>query len=241
MTGLAGVSVWALSLLPRLFLYPGGVWMLAALLWLRLASGGPQVIRPATLGRGLVEASLPALAVAWAALALTPLPGAAPLAAPIDRLALVALVLVSLTLDWKEGAWGEGWIGAGMALAVLSPLARGRSLLEEAIGWETSGVLSILCVAAGLAALSASEASGLSGNVRWLAWLGLGFAPLWTGWAQPPVPGVYWVSLVYALGIAGLAGVGKLVHVRFNGRETYSAIVVWGLAILSLLAALLGH
>lgn len=244
MTELAGFSDWALSLLPRLFLYPGGVWLLAALLWLRLASSGPTPIRPAALVADLLKASLPALAVGWAALALISLPGASPLAAPIDRLILAALPLVSLALSGVDDSSKreEGWIGAGITLALLSPLTQGQTLLllsDEAI-WGVSSALSVLSVALGLAALSTAIKRDMSGAVRWLAWLGLGLAPVWTAWAQPPLPGIYWTSLVYTFAIAILAIIGKFMSARIRNRE---AVVtgVWALAVLSLLAALLRY
>ncbi len=83
MNGLEGFSDWTLALLPRLFLYPGGVWMLAAVLGLRFASGGLAAIKPSALVSDLSGVSLLAVAVAWAGLSLVPLPDASPLSAPL--------------------------------------------------------------------------------------------------------------------------------------------------------------
>jgi hypothetical protein len=247
MTGLAGFSDWALSLLPRLFLYPGGAWMLVMLLCLRLASGGPKAVRPATLIADLIKASLPALAVAWAALALISLPGASTLSAPVDRLVLAWLLLVSLTMSEvgreDNHRWAAGWIGAGITLALLSPLTRGRSLLlvGDVAPWNLSSVLSLLAVGAGLVALSMSASRDLPGAVGWLAWLGLGLTPVWAGWDQPPLPGIYWASLVYAIAIALLAIIGRFISAYARDKGVAIIIGVWVLAILSLLAALLGY
>jgi hypothetical protein len=249
MTGLAGFSDWALALLPRLFLYPGGAWMLVMVLWLRLVSGGPKAVRPATLAADLIKASLPALAVGWASLALIPLPGVSALSAPVDRLVLVALILVSRAISEVSGvgkhSWIESCISAGITLALLAPLARGRSLLltgGDGAVWNLSSVLSVLAVMAGLAALSTSAAlDDLPGAARWLAWLGLGLAPVWASWVQPPLPGIYWVSLTYALAIVMLSISGRAISAYARDKGATIAVGVWVLTTLSLLAALLGY
>ena len=57
------------------------------------------------MGRGetrlddLMGANLPSLAIAWAGVALLPLPGASVLPSPVDRWALAAVLAVSLLLD----------------------------------------------------------------------------------------------------------------------------------------------
>src|SRR5437868_6034119 len=94
-------SDWTLALLPRLFLYPGGLWMLSMLLPLCLLPARRRsraFLPPASCL--LPAGPSPQLAVAWVALALLPLPGAAPLPFPVDRLSLAGLLVTSLALDW---------------------------------------------------------------------------------------------------------------------------------------------
>lgn len=244
MSGLEGFSDWTLALLPRLFLYPGGVWLLAALLGLRVTSGGWSAVRPQALVRDLSRASLLALAVAWAASSLVPLPAASPLSSQVDTFALVALLVASLALDEvKRGAsgWREGWVSIGMALAVLAPAVQGRTLLGYVSTWNISSVLSMVCVGVGLIALSVDTGRHLPGAVRWLGWLGLGFAPVLAGWPQVPGGGFYWTSLIYALSIATLVSVGRFVASYTHGRKDVVVAVVCVLATLSLLATLVGY
>ena len=112
-TELASFSDWVLAALPRLFIYPGGAGLVAALLVLRLWPGlGPEPGSGSVpVGRArhmaglrylpyeLSTASLPALAVAWVGVALLPLPGAVPLPLPADRLALAGVFVASLLLE----------------------------------------------------------------------------------------------------------------------------------------------
>ncbi|HKP51398.1 MAG TPA: hypothetical protein VJ183_01970 [Chloroflexia bacterium] len=240
MTGLEGFSDWVLALLTRLFLYPGGVWLLVVLAGLRFACGGAATIRPTALATVLLKSSLPALSVAWAAISMLPLPGASALSAPIDRLALTALVLASLALD-NHPDLREVAISASMALAVLSPLAQGDALLREVRPWEVSSVLSMLCVAVALLVLSNKVVLSLPGAVRWLSWLGLGFAPVLAGWGGHLLPGILGTSLVYATSIAILSTIGRLTSIHKPDKDWAIVTVAYGLAALSLLAALLGY
>ena len=240
--GLEQVSDWTLALLPRIFFYPGGVWLLAALVALRFAAGGLTSLVPSALASDLATAALPALSVAWVAVALLPLPGASPLAAPVDRFVLAALALVALALDRRHGGAvdrREVFIAVSITVALLAPVARGVSLLDGAPTWNLSSIFSMLCVAVGLAALSGRAARNLASAARWLAWLGLGFAPLLADWVAIPLQRLILASLVYAAGIVILAGGSRLVHL--DPRDARWIMVVWALAPVSLLAALLGY
>ncbi|HEY0068598.1 MAG TPA: hypothetical protein VGE04_01370, partial [Chloroflexia bacterium] len=171
MNPLAGFSDWALALLPRLFLYPGGVAMVAALL---LALFTPRQ----TTGKGrtsllretlhlAANANTPALACAWAALSILPLPGLAPLPFPVDRFSLVAIIAVSLLFDLtgaREDRRDELWPGVAIVLALMSPVALQRELMPGGAG---QGVVSYLAGAAVVAGLV-----GLFGSVRY-EWSGL--------------------------------------------------------------------
>jgi len=263
---LAGFSDWTLALLPRLFLYPGGLWALLALVLLRLASGGPSTLKPRMMVESLWDfgfwildfgvirnpkskiqnPNYVAAATAWAALALLPLPGAVPLPSPADRFSLAALLVTSLALDWHSGEQQDvahASTGIAITLALVAPLAQadvGTHIgvpLQSGAYWGVSGWLSLAAVCVGLCLLSTATAYNLAGALRWLAWLGLAVAPLWAVSAELPLPGIYWVSLTYALFIVGLAALGNLVAPRMSSRVLLA--ICWGLAALSLLAALL--
>ncbi|HVF98659.1 MAG TPA: hypothetical protein VND68_02365, partial [Chloroflexia bacterium] len=93
MNPLAGFSDWALALAPRLFLYPGGLAIAAALVLAlytsRRATGTPVVRYAFSL---ITDANTLSLALAWAALSILPMPGTAPLPFPVDRFSLVSVV-----------------------------------------------------------------------------------------------------------------------------------------------------
>jgi hypothetical protein len=253
-TWLPVFSDWTLALLPRLFLYPGGLWMLLMLLCLGSFPGGvsqggaPRSLpsTPRLLPAG-DPASQGALALAWVGLALVPLPGAVLLPFPADRFSLVGLLLTSLALDWHAGAAnGEGRspaartsAGLAIVLAVMAPLAGGRSLLQGDAAWGLSGWLSLAAVAAGLLSILAlGTRDPASGGLRWLGWFGLAAAPLWTSGALPVAgPAWVWVSLSYLAAILVLAGLGRTSYLR--RRPWLPVTTCWALAALSVLAALL--
>jgi hypothetical protein len=240
---LSQFSDWTLALLPRLFLYPGGLWMLGALLWLSFVRGGFS----ARWRRGFISASpMLAAAVAWAALALIPLPGTSPMPVPVDRVALVGLLVTSLlvsvytgdklTLDGKLAS-------AGLTLAALAPLASGRDLIANRTDWGLSGWVALVAILVGLFTLPA----GLDADLRLLGWLGLGGAPMWA-LVEQTSNGILWVSLAYVLLLAALGVANRLLD--FGGNEEtrtpHSALRNWaaamclGLAGFSLLLELLG-
>ncbi len=244
MTGLEGFSDWVLALLPRLFLYPGGAWLLAALLGLRLVSGGLSAIKLHALALDLLNAPLAALSTAWVAVSLGPLPGGSPLAAPVDTLALVALVLVSLSLESGRKEiyrMDEGLVSLAMALGVLGSGVPVHLLPGYAPEGSISSWLAMLCVAAGLVASVPVGGRDLARGVRWLAWMGLGFVPVLKGWADLPITGIYWTSLVYVVAIAIFAFAYKgLAHYKYIGDWEVKALT-WCFALLALLAGVMGY
>src|SRR6478672_12720100 len=128
-------SVWALALLPRLVIYPGGLWAFAAWLVLRPAVLGIAGFRLRPALRLIARLNLPA-ALAWTALALVDVPGAAPPAFPADTFVLAGLVISSLVLGWS-GLTGDQEqlsaveISANIALAgvAVAPLTSAQGLL----------------------------------------------------------------------------------------------------------------
>lgn len=238
MNELASFSDWVLAVLPRLFVYPGGAWMLAALLILRFILGGRKGISPPGIIYNLSRAHLLSLALAWTALSLASLPGASMLTFPADRLVLAGLLAASLALEQLAGDdrwWYEALCGVAITLALVAPLAGGRSLLATGDTSSLAAWLSAFAVSIGLAALAPTVRDSLAGGVRWLAWLGVALAPLWS---QPYIAGVVGASIAYLLLIALLAALGKATYAR-DGRARLLLAITWGLAALALLAALL--
>ena len=245
MNDLAGFSEWTLALLPRLFLYPGGLWLLITILGMRFIIDGRQAIRPGSLIVILSRVGLPSMATAWAAVALLPLPGAVSLTFPTDRLALAGLLAVSLAFDGYSAPKDEGRTTTGhrslvtghftelaIFISVLAPLAAQTTLIDVRSG--IPGWISLFAVFLGVAALSPQAASSLSLAVRLIGWLGLASAPLWMlPRLENPVRG----ALVYMILMLTAAIVGRLAVGRIKAE--WSMAVVWSLAALSLLAALL--
>ena len=238
MTGLQSFSDWVLSALPRLFLYPGGLWLVAALLALRVASlGSLRSLRPITLARDFLSTQPLALALGWVGVALLPLPGgASALAFPADRLVLAALPLVSLAFD-RESLGRSWWPSLAVTLALLAPVAVVESgLMGSGARWSPLVVLVMLAVATGALALWRDATHNLAGGARLLAWLGLGAMPL-LGWPQPLFPGIAWASFVYALLVLVAAMLARFITRRV--RPEALTVLAWALAGASLLFALL--
>ena len=106
---------------------------------------------------------------------MLPLPGAAVLPFPADRFSLAGLLVTSLALGWASGerSPAQASISVAITLAVMAPLASGKTLLQTGAEWGVAGWLSLAAVGVGLVALSTS-AQSLAASLRWLAWFGLG-------------------------------------------------------------------
>ena len=174
---LASFSDWALALLPRLFLYPGGLALIVVLLVLRFASSGKRSILGKPLLSELSRANLLSLAVAWVAVALAPLPGASNLPSAPDKLVLAALPALSLLLDTPSPSYTRLFAGAAITLALLLPAVDAGSLLAPTGDLLLLALFS-LAVLTALVSLSWGR-SEIAGQVRWLAWFCLGVVPLW--------------------------------------------------------------
>ncbi len=136
MNPLSGFSDWALALLPRMFLYPGGLALAAAFLIAlfasHLATGSTGTPSLRKVLRLVARANIPGLACAWAGLAILPLPGVAPLPFPVDHFALVAITTISLLFDLAltgEDSASELWHTLPIVLALMSPIASQRVAL----------------------------------------------------------------------------------------------------------------
>jgi hypothetical protein len=236
---LAAFSDWTLALLPRLFLYPGGLWLLAALLFFRFASGGLSAVQPSRLLQDLAGLSLLSTALAWTAIALLPFPGVPPLPYPVDRFVPLALLALSLTLDIGDGKASrlQGEVTVIMILALLIPAIESRTLFGTSAHPTIAVVASSLAVGIGLVALqrTGEGQQGIEGGVRWLGWLCLGLLPLWQLFA---VDSAWLPSLVVGVALLLLCGLGRLLP--GGGRAAvWVASSALFLALLGLLPALL--
>ena len=171
-------AAWLASLLPRLLLYPGGLGLLAA------AAGALRARRT-----GPDRGPLPALhrlagALAWLALALLPLPGAAPLPLPPDLLVLAALLLAAGILSGGTGA--ETGPGSLLAVGALGAAAIGAGRLVPPLPAVSPLValpatLAYLWALALLAGAAPNPAAGHAGvpfaqRLAVVGWAGLGWA-----------------------------------------------------------------
>ena len=204
---LAAFSDWTLALLPRLFLYPGGLSVLAALLLLRPFSGGLHSISPRAILSDLPTSNLLSIALSWAAISLAPFPDASPLPFPVDRFALAILPALSLLLDitYKADHPRSVFPSAAITLALLVPALAPNALLPPPASLTISTALSMLAVASGLLAIS--PATALASQTRWLAWLCLGLSPLWP---LIPLDSTIWASIITLLALIILSILSNL-------------------------------
>ncbi|MDQ6695294.1 MAG: hypothetical protein M3014_12890 [Chloroflexota bacterium] len=232
MSGLQTFSDWALSLLPRLFIFPGALLMAGALIC-SVALGG-KLRGYGFRAWALVPAQANTLATAtiWAALALLPFPGVAPLPLPADRLPLVALPLFSLLaeiISVRRLAVRRACAEGGLSLALLAPLANGHSLLFPA----SAGIalwVAIPAVAAG--ALVLPFYNSLPGAARMAAWFLLAALPL-SGSVDPLVIAGGCLIFLFVLGLLSL-------YIAGSGFRWWAEFALGFLIFLSLLLSFLG-
>ncbi|MEA2572741.1 MAG: hypothetical protein QOH93_39 [Chloroflexia bacterium] len=232
MNPLAGFSDWALALLPRLFLYPGGLALIGALLLALLLPRPNSDSAQTTLHRALhlvAHANIPALACVWAALSILPLPGVSPLPFPVDRFSILAITAMSLLFDFtakSERNRSELWPNVAIVLALMSPVAAQRGLVTGPAAEGVIGYLAGAAVLAGLVGLFDSMGEGWSQAARWLAWWGVAFA-------LSMLPAGVWGLLTLPLALGLGWGARRLAWSR------YVALLAWLLATSALLTALL--
>ena len=233
MNPLAGFSDWALALLPRIFLYPGGLAIVAALLLALFMPRSATDTTRTTLHhktlRLVAHANIPALACAWAATSILPLPGVSALPFPVDRFTLVAAIAISLLFDFTakgESNRDELWPNLAIVLALMSPLASQRGLMQGLAEPDMVGYLAGAAALVGLMGLFDSVGYGWGRAARWLAWWGAVMA-------LGMVPGGMWgvVSLPAALVLGWTA--------QRLGWSRYATMLAYLLVLAALLTSLL--
>lgn len=241
---LAQFSDWVLALLPRLFIYPGGLWLLVGVALIRLAENGTKGVEPRAWLDDLMGANLPSLAIAWTGVALLPLPGASVLPEPVDRWALAAVVAVSLLLDGGMRGAGKGRMaqaGAAITLAILAPLAGGDSIAGLPAYYASRAPLAFgLAVAAvviGLVVMVWWRGGGIAGEVRGLGWLALALMPVY-GDMWPVVTAWVFGAGIMVWFVAGKAKT-RLMGEQGAPGEGWVPAILWLPAFLALGASLL--
>ena len=174
----AAFAAWILGLLPRLALWPGGVALVLAGGWAWWARRQPG-------GAPTAWSSLDrlALALAWVAVALLPLPGAAPLPLAPDALVLLGLLLAAAGL---AGGDTRSLPGLGLCAGAVAILAAGAGsfVLPFASIPLPVTLLAALAYAWGLASQADATRRPLPAALHLLLWLG------WVGLAGSlPSPG----------------------------------------------------
>lgn len=166
----AAFAAWMLGLLPRLALWPGGVALLlagGAAWWARRRGSDPP---PWPALERL------ALALAWVAVALLPLPGAASLPLAPDALVLLGLLLAAAGLAGAAALPGEGIVLCAGAVAVLAAASGSLNLPFAGIP-PLVAALAALAYSWGLATLAGAFHPPPTARriLLWLGWLGLGW------------------------------------------------------------------
>jgi len=250
-----------LAVLPRLLLYPGGLFagICIAVLALVLPRISRAAAPPAPTYAASGGAVLVALALAWTAWALLPLPGTTPLPGAPDLLTPLGLLLGAGLLSrapsldavgWRREACGRPLLLAAplVALAAPSPASLMPALVSSAAASvDPARALAGLAYVAGFCICYAAPGSapwtrpaGPIGRVaawlEWLGWLGIGAAlgPAGAAAAGPPA----WSGVVLVAVLAAIAA-GALTTPFARTLATRAAPWGWAALGLSLLAVLL--
>jgi hypothetical protein len=179
----AAFAAWIIGLLPRLALWPGGLALLLA------GVGAWSARRQGAEAVALSALDRLALALGWVAVALLPLPGAAPLPLAPDALVLTGLLLAAEGLAGRGSGWGVGLCAGAVAIVAAGA---GRLLFPFAALPAPVPILAAVAYAWGLAGQAAPLSPSVPALLRWLLWLG------WTGLAvQLPAPG----NLIAGVGV----------------------------------------
>jgi hypothetical protein len=261
---LAAFADFMLAAAPRLLLYPGGLFAAACALVLAVAL--PRITRTTPAQAGPPPARegdlLAALALAWTAWALLPLPGAPALPGAPDLLGPLALLLAATLLarahhpgtDWRREALGRPLLlGAPLVALValgapgLLPVAPGDVPFVAALGRLLAALAYVVgfCVCYAAPGTSPRTAGGpvlarATGWMEWLGWLGLAVAlgPAERATAGGPA----WAGpvLVAVIAAAAAAGTGTPVARALAQRGAPLGWLALGLALLLVLLAGVG-
>jgi len=229
---LAAFADFMLAVAPRLLLYPGGVFAAACALVLAVAL--PHITRTAAANPAPPPAraaeTLAALALAWTAWALLPLPGTPDLPGAPDLLGPLALLLAATLLarstrsgvDWRREALGRPLLlGAPLVALValgapgLLPTPAGDVPFLVAMARMLAGLAYVVgfcvCYAAPGTAPWTAPGSIMARAAGWMEWLGwLGIAAALGPAARATATGPAWAGplLVAVIAAAAAAGTG---------------------------------
>jgi hypothetical protein len=255
---LAAFADFMLAAAPRLLLYPGGLFAAVSALVLALAL--PRITRtmPPQAGPPAREGDLPAaLALAWTAWALLPLPGAPALPGAPDLLGPLALLLGATLLarahhpgvDWRREALGRPLLlGAPLVALValgapgLLPTAPGDVPFLAAMGRLLAALAYVVgfcvCYAAPGTAPWTARGPKMARAAAWMEWLGwLGLAVALGPAARATAAGPAWAGpvLVAVIAAAAAAGTGTPVARALAQRGAPLGWLALGLALLLVL------
>jgi hypothetical protein len=255
---LAAFADFMLAAVPRLLLYPGGLFAAACALVLGFAL--PRITRTppseAQSGPAREGETLAALALAWTAWALLPLPAAPALPGAPDLLGPLTLLLAATLLaraarpgaDWRREALGRPLL---LGAPVVALAALGAPGLLPAPAGDVSPLASLarfpaglafvvgFCVSPGTAPWTAQGhiLARAAGWMEWLGWLGLAAAlgPA----ASATATGPSWAGPVLVAMIAAAAAAGTATPVA-RALARGGAPLGWFALGLALLLVLIG-
>jgi hypothetical protein len=258
---LAAFTDFMLVVVPRLLLYPGGLFAAACALVLALAL--PRITRTATPQPGPPATregeTLAALALAWTAWALLPLPAAPALPGAPDLLGPLALLLAATLLarstrpgvDWRREALGRPLLLGAPLVALVALGAPGLLPTPPAavpfladMGRLLAGLAYVVgfcvCYAAPGTAPWTAQGRLMARAAGWMEWLGwLGLATALGPAARATATGPSWAGpvLVAVIAAAAAAGTGTPVARALAQRGAPLGWIALGLALLLVLIA----
>jgi hypothetical protein len=259
---LAAFADFMLVVAPRLLLYPGGLFAAACALVLVVAL--PRITHTATAAPGPPPAregeTLVALALAWTAWALLPLPAAPALPGAPDLLGPLALLLAATLLgsstrpgvDWRREVLGRPLLlGAPLVALValgapgLLPMPPGGEVpFLAAMGRVLAGLAYVVgfcvCYAAPGTAPWTTPGRLMARAAGWMEWLGwLGLATALGPAARATAAGPSWTGpvLVAVIAAAAAAGTGTPVARALAQRGAPLGWLALGLGMLLVLLA----
>ena len=258
---LAAFADFMLAVAPRLLLYPGGLFAAACAIMLAVVL--PRITRTAAAEPGPPPAregeTLAALALAWTAWALLPLPGTPTLPGAPDLLSPLALLLAATLLargarpgvDWRREALGRPLLlGAPLVALValgapgLLPTPPAEVPFLAALGRLLAALAFVVgfcvCYAAPGTAPWTAHSRLMARAAGWMEWLGwLGLAAALGPAARATAAGPSWSGpvLVAVIAAAAAAGTGTPVARALAQRGAPLGWLALGLGLLLVLLA----